>query len=79
MNNRLIASVKRDIILAGDIRYGVARNVPANDEHGKPVLLAMAVIERDNGAFEIVAIREDKIRFEGEGVIEQEVLRRVYA
>ena len=79
MNKAIIDATPRDIILTGNVRYGVSRNVPATDSRGRRVLLAMAVIERDNGAFDVLGINEEKIRFHGEGIIEQEVLRRVYA
>ena len=69
----------KPIILNGSIRYGVSRNCPATDGRGRQVKLAIAVIERDNGAagttFETVAIDEEKIRFAGESIIEQEVKR----
>jgi hypothetical protein len=78
MKDKLIAKVRRDLILNSSVRYGLARNVPATDEHGKPVLLCLAILERDNGEFEVHAIREDLIRFAGEGIIKDEILRRFY-
>lgn len=77
MNSRLIATVRRDIILNGSIRYGVARNVPAEDEAGKPCRIALVVIERESGALETVCINEARIRFHGEGIIADEVRRLV--
>jgi hypothetical protein len=79
MKDKLIRTVPRDIILNSSVRYGVSRNVPAEDEHGKPVKLALVLIERDNGAFETLGINEERIRFHGEGIIEEEVLRKVHA
>jgi hypothetical protein len=79
MKDRLIATVPRNIILNSSVRYGVSRNVPAEDGHGKPVKICLVIIERDNGSFETVGINEERIRFQGEGIIEEEVLRKVYA
>lgn len=78
--DRIIALAgPRDIILNSTARYGLARNVPATDEHGRDVFLCLAVIERDNGSFEVVGINEERIRFQGVGIIEEEILRKVYA
>lgn len=83
VSDRIIQSVKRDIILDGSARYGVSRNVPATDEQGRDCLIALVVIERDNGqagcSFEVVGINEARIRFQGEQVIQEEVLRRMHA
>lgn len=79
MRDKLIASVKRDIILDSTVRYGVARNVPAKDEQGRDCAIALVVAERDNGSFEVIGINEERIRFHGEDIIKDEVLRRVYA
>lgn len=67
------------ITLNGSVRYGVSRNVPADGPNG-PTKIALVVIERDTGnkdnlAFETIAIPEDKIRFAGESIIENEVRR----
>lgn len=78
MHDRLIKSVRRDIVLTGNVRYGLARNVPATDEQGRDVRICLAVIERDNGAFDTVGISEERIRFKGEGIIQEEILRKVY-
>jgi hypothetical protein len=78
MSDFLINSTPRDIILSSTIRYGVSRNVDARDKAHRPVKLAMVVMERDNGSFEVFGIREDRIRFYGEGVIQAEVLRKAY-
>lgn len=69
----------RNLILSSSARYGLARNVPANDEQGRDVLICLAVVERDNGAFEIIGINEERIRFQGDHVIEEEILRRINA
>lgn len=79
MNEDLIKSVRRDIVLTGNVRYGLARNVPATDEHGNDVRICLAVIERDNGMFDTVGISEDRIRFQGESIIQDEIMRKVYA
>lgn len=79
MRDRLIASVKRDLVLDAHVRYGLARNVPARDDTGRSVKLCLAVIERDNGPFEVAAINEERIRFHGEQIIAEEVLKRAYA
>jgi hypothetical protein len=78
MNSRFIRSIKRETLLTGDVRYGLARNVPATDAKGKDCLIALVVIERDNGAFQTVGISEERIRFHGEGVIRQEIERAVF-
>lgn len=70
-------NIARDIILNGTVRYGVARNVPAEDKDGRPIAIALVVIERDNGSFQTLAIPESKIRFAGEGIIQQEVEQAV--
>jgi hypothetical protein len=71
----------KPIILSGSIRYGVSRNCRAERPDGTPVQIAIVVIERDNGAsgtsFETLAIPEEKIRFAGESIIENEVKRAV--
>lgn len=78
--DRMIALAgPRDIILNSSVRYGLARNVPASDEHGRDVRICLAVAERDNGAFEVVGINEDRIRDQGEGIIVEEILRRIHA
>jgi hypothetical protein len=82
MNNRdrMIAMAgPRDIILDSSVRYGLARNVPATNEHGKDVRVCLAVAERDNGSFEVIGIDEERIRFYGEGIIADEIMRRIYA
>lgn len=79
MHDKLIRHVRRDIILDTHFRYGLARNVPATDEKGRDVSLCLAVVERDNGSFEVVAINEEKIRFHGPQIIEDEILTRMYA
>lgn len=79
MRDQLIKHVRRDLVLDSAVRYGLARNVPGTDGHGKPVSLCLAVVERDNGAFEIVGINEERIKFQGEGIIKEEILRKVYA
>jgi len=79
MKDKLIKHIRRDIILNSGVRYGVSRNVPAEDEQGRPVKIALVLIERDNGAFETLGINEERIRFQGEGIIQEEVLRKVYA
>lgn len=79
MRDKLIQHVRRDIVLNSAVRYGLARNMPATDEQGRDVLLCMAVIERDNGSFELHAIPEEKIRFHGPQIIEEEILQRMYA
>lgn len=63
----------KPIILSGSVRYGVSRNCEAQKPDGTPIKIALVIIERDNGAFETLAIPEDKIRFAGEGTIEAEV------
>lgn len=78
MRERLIKTVRRDLILDTHVRYGLARNVPATDEQGRDCLICLAIIERDNGMFETVGINEERIRFQGEGVIKEEVMRKVY-
>ncbi len=79
MRDQLIKHVRRDLVLDSAVRYGLARNVPGVDEHGRDVALCLAVVERDNGAFEVVGINEERIRFHGEQIIKEEILRRVYA
>lgn len=69
----------RDIVLNSSARYGLARNVPASDEQGCDVRICLAVAERDNGSFEVIGINEDRIRDQGEGIIIDEILRRVHA
>lgn len=82
MTDSLINTIPRDIVLTGGIRYGLARNVPGTDERGRDVKLCLAVVERDNGragvSFEVLGISEDRIRFQGEGIIQDEILRKVY-
>ena len=65
-----------NIVLDGFTRYGVSRNVEAEDAKGRPVKIALVVIERDNGSLDTLAINEELIRFAGEGMIEAEVRRR---
>ena len=78
--DRLIALAgPRNIILNSAVRYGLARNVPATDERGRDCLICLAVAERDNGSFEVIGISEERIRFHGEGIIQDEILRRVHA
>ena len=60
-----------------NVRYGVTRNVEARDEKGRPVRIALAVVEHENGYVEKVAINEDLIRFAGEGIIEDEIRRKL--
>jgi hypothetical protein len=69
----------RNIILNSSARYGLARNVPASDEQGRDVRICLAVVERDNGSFEVIGINEERIRFHGPAIIEEEILRRVHA
>lgn len=69
----------RNIVLNSSARYGLARNVPATDEQGRDVQICLAVVERENGAFEVIGISEDRIRFQGEGIIADEILRRIHA
>jgi hypothetical protein len=69
----------RNNIIDASARYGLSRNIPATDEQGRDVRLCLVVIERDNGAFELIGINEDRIRFQGESTITEEILRRVYA
>jgi len=57
------------------LSYTVMRRVPATDEHGNDVSMAIALVTHENGARQRVAIREDLIRFAGEGIIEEEVKR----
>jgi hypothetical protein len=66
---------KQMLTLNGSVRYGVTRNVPATDAQGRAVLIAMAVVERENGAFQTLAIPEAQITFAGEGIIEDAVRR----
>jgi hypothetical protein len=63
-------------ILNGSIRYGASRNVPADGPNGE-TQIALVVIERENGAFETLAIPEALIQFGGKGMIENEVKRKV--
>jgi hypothetical protein len=78
--DRMIALAgPRDIILNSSVRYGLARNVSASDEQGRDVRICLVVCERDNGAFEVIGISEERIRFHGEGVITEEILRRIHA
>jgi hypothetical protein len=65
------------IILNGSVRYGVSRHVAATDAAGHSADIAIVVIERENGAFETLAVPEEKIRFAGESIIEAEVRARV--
>lgn len=74
-----MAGPRRNLIANSSARYGLARNVPANDEQGRDVRICLVVIERDNGAFEIMGINEDRIRFHGDHVIEEEILGRINA
>lgn len=69
----------RDIVLNASVRYGLARNVPATDEHGRDVRICLAVAERENGSVEVIGINEERIRFHGEGIIPEEILKRVHA
>lgn len=79
MNQHIINAVPRNLILNGNVRYGVSRNVPATDASGRDCRIALVVAERDNGSFEVIGISEDRIRFQGENVITDEILRRVHA
>lgn len=74
-----MAGPRRNLIANSSARYGLARNVPANDEQGRDVRICLVVVERDNGAFEILGINEERIRFHGDHIIEEEILRRVNA
>lgn len=55
--------------------FTVTRNVAATDSIGQPCNIALATIIHENGQAQTVAIPEDKIRFEGEHIIEAEVLK----
>ena len=55
--------------------YTVSRNVDATDETGNPVKIALATVIHENGEQETVAVREDKIRFAGESLIDVEVAK----
>lgn len=59
------------------ISYGLARNVDATDSNGKPVKIALAVVEHENGHREKVAIPEGLITFAGESIIPHEIARKV--
>lgn len=55
--------------------YTVTRHVSATDAQGNPCKIALATIIHENGVGQTVAIREDLIRFAGEGIIDEEVKR----
>ena len=55
------------------IKYTVSRNVKATDAQGNDVLIAMCLIEHENGQRQRLAIPEAKIQFCGEGLIDIEV------
>jgi hypothetical protein len=55
--------------------FTVTRHVPAEDAIGRPCKIALATIIHENGQAQTVAIPEDKIQFEGEDIIESEVLK----
>lgn len=55
--------------------YGLSRNMPAKDQHGDEVLLAVALIRHENGYEHTLVIPEALIRLEGEAVIEREVAK----
>lgn len=58
------------------LSYTVTRHVPADGPNG-PCYIALASIVHENGVGQTVAIPEDLIRFAGEIIIEQEVMRAV--
>lgn len=55
------------------IRYNVMRRVPAVNANGEDCLIAIALIQHENGVCQRVAIDEGLIRFAGEGIIADEV------
>jgi hypothetical protein len=66
-----VTSVQQGITNA--IKYGISRRVPAQGPDGKPCEIALVVIEHENGFMHRFCIPEEKIRFEGEEIIEREV------
>lgn len=57
--------------------FTVTRNVEATDSAGKPCKIALASVVHENGQSQTVAIKEELIKFAGEGIIEREVMRAV--
>jgi hypothetical protein len=55
------------------ISYTVQRNVEAETADGSKAKIALVLIMHENGAEQTLAINEEMIRLEGEGVIEREV------
>jgi hypothetical protein len=55
------------------IEYVVRRRVPAENEAGNDMLIALCFIRHENGLIQRHCIPEDKIAYCGEGIIDLEV------
>ena len=55
------------------IKYSVMRRVQATNDKGEDCLIAIALIQHENGVCQRVAIDEALIKFAGEGLIDDEV------
>jgi hypothetical protein len=56
------------------VQYTVRRGVDAETADGTACKIALVLIVHENGTEQTLAINEEMIRSEGEGVIEREVL-----